>query len=169
METLWLGAWIAIRLVNAGQIPGDTLRRAEATAARIFARAGVTVEWVDCSRRECPAIPGVWVQFLGQKSRAAGYSVLYPSPGGTDGYAVVRYPVIAAVARDLDSDPAPLLGATIAHEIGHVLLGKAHTGSGVMMPRFNRREIQAAARGELGFSEKEAQRLRQMLPTVAAR
>ena len=44
-----------------------------------------------------------------------------------------------------------LLGAAMAHEIGHLLFGPAHAHSGIMSPRLGPREMRLAARGALLF------------------
>ena len=141
-----------------GRAPDDVLRRAEGAAARIFARAGVKVEWVDCRVEKCESLTGPWVQFVEQRRGASGYAVIVP---GDSGYAVMRYPVIEDAASGMGEDPAWLLAATIAHELGHLMLGKGHARSGVMSPRFQRAEIEHASRGELLFTAEEGRRMRE--------
>ena len=56
-----LATALVVRMVNAGRAPDDVLRRAEGVAGRIFARAGVKIEWVDCrvaEVRSVDAVPG---------------------------------------------------------------------------------------------------------------
>jgi hypothetical protein len=166
MAGAFLTAVITIRLAGAAIVPEPVLDRAEQTAAGIFARAGIRIEWIDCRAQKCGALSGPWIQLIRQSRGAAGYAIM---AGGDYSYAVVRYPVVERAAADLDADVAPLLGATLAHEIGHVLLGKAHARRGVMVPRFGRGHVQQAARGELGFTDEESRRLSRKLPTVAAR
>jgi hypothetical protein len=160
MCKLALAAAIVIRLVKADRVPENVLRGAEAVAASIFARAGVRVEWSDCRFEKC-AGSGLWLQFLDQRRGTAGYAVI-------GGYAVIRYPVVEEAAKDLQVDAAVMLGASLAHEVGHLLLGKRH-GRGVMSRRLGRAEVDKAAQGELGFTAEEARRIRQMPPTAAAR
>jgi hypothetical protein len=70
--------------------------------------------------------------------------------------------VEAAAAGHIDA--GLLLGATMAHEIGHLLLGRdAHSLNGVMAPRFRRREMEMAARGELRFTDDQMKRIRAAL------
>ena len=159
---------LVILLANTEAVPAHALRQAEQSAAAILARAGVWVEWVDCAMQDCAFIPGFWMQFAdrrpsGLHSDTAGYAVRYWVAGGTSGYAVVAWrPVEAAAAGHIEA--GILLGATMAHEIGHLLLGRdTHSLNGVMVPRFRRREIEMAARGELGFTDDQVNRIRAAL------
>jgi len=159
---------MVIHMANTEAVPARALRQGEIFAAAILARAGVRVEWVDCSVEGCAAVHGFWMQFVerrpsGLHTETAGYAVLYPAAEGTSGYAVVAWrPVEAAAAGHIDA--GLLLGATMAHEIGHLLLGgDAHSLNGVMVPRFRRREMEMAARGELGFTDDQVKRIRAAL------
>ncbi len=165
MSKMLLGTLVAIRLLNGDAVPPGVLEQAEKAVTAIFARAGVRVEWLDCRRSDCGTTSGLRVQILSQPAGAAGYAVIGPETR----YAVVRYPVVEKSAAALAVDAAPVLGATMAHEVGHLLLGKGHSERGVMSPRLGRKEFERAARGELAFTGEEAQRIRQTLPTGAAR
>jgi hypothetical protein len=56
-----------------------------------------------------------------------------------------------------------VLADTMAHEIGHLLLGRHHSGHGLMQARPRVIGWRRAAVGGLTFTEAEAQRLRQAL------
>jgi hypothetical protein len=160
------GAALAIRLVHAERVPAKVLRQAEATAGTMMASAGVHVTWVDCEVTSCATIEGHWIQFVerrpaGLHAETAGYAVLHPPAEGMAGYAVIAWSPLAALATEQDLDPGPLLGAAMAHEIGHLLLGRnSHTRSGVMVARFRRREMVMAERGELGFTDEQVIQIR---------
>ena len=56
-----------------------------------------------------------------------------------------------------------ILGRTLAHELGHVLLGEhSHTRSGLMSPRFYRQDL-VLDTGQFLFDRKQAVRLRELL------
>ncbi len=74
---------------------------------------------------------------------------------------MISFPAVEAAAAGLQSDPAELLGAAIAHEVGHLLLGPAHTTSGVMTAHFRSHEVAMVGRGELLFDSAQAARLRE--------
>jgi hypothetical protein len=158
-----------VRLGNSAVVPPRALREAEISAEAMLARAGVHVQWVDCSVETCAEAPDLWIQFVERRpanlhTETAGYTILYPVNGGKGGYAVVAWRPVAASASEQGVDPGPLLGAAMVHEIGHLLLGRdAHARSGVMVPHFRRHEIEMAARGELGFTDEQAKQIRAAL------
>jgi hypothetical protein len=158
------GLEMVVRLANTAVVPVKALRQAESTAGGILARAGVRVVWVDCAVESCARARGYLVQFVERQpprmhAETAGYAVVYPEDQGTGGYAVVAWRQSAVAAAEFGLEAGPLLGAAIAHEIGHLLLGSAHSRNGVMMARFRRREMEMAARGELGFLDDQVQRI----------
>ena len=68
---------------------------------------------------------------------------------------------VRKIASEFDCDQASVLGAVIAHELGHVLLGtRSHAPTGIMARRLGSREMAAAARGELRFLRAEADQIR---------
>jgi hypothetical protein len=159
-------AGIRVRILNPATIPANTLRRAEQMAAAVLDNAGISVTWV-----ECPCAPDLgpnefWLHMLrnrppGIHGDATGFAVLMPEGNGATSYAGVVWPAVEEVADSLESAVSDVLGATVAHEIGHILLGsKAHTRSGIMRSRFERAEMRLAASGELRFGPAQAQRMR---------
>ena len=140
---------LAIRLAGSGVVPPDTLAGARRLAAAIFDHAGVRLDWTAGSAP-------LSLQILDRRpagSRAAGRAVV------DAGYASVSWPQVVAAAADCDQPAVVVLGAAIAHEIGHLLLGKAHS-SGIMSPRLGCPELRRAGRGELRFLPDEARRIR---------
>jgi hypothetical protein len=80
---------------------------------------------------------------------------------GDASYAGVSCPAVRASAASLETEEPTVLGAVIAHELGHILLRtRGHATSGVMVVRLGAREIQEAQRGELQFLRSEAHRIR---------
>jgi hypothetical protein len=88
---------------------------------------------------------------------AAGFAVLTP---GDSGYAAISYVAVEQTANSLGADPGDLLGAAIAHEVGHLLLGPAHSQTGIMRAHFGAREMEMVGRGELLFDADQAARIR---------
>lgn len=143
--------------VSAAGIPPKTVRHAESVAAFILARAGVTVRWSGQG--------GYHVQITNSPLRtlsadAAGFAVLTP---GDSAYAAISYSAVEETAHSLEADPGELLGAALAHEVGHLLLGPAHAPSGVMRAHFGPHDIELSGRGELLFNADQAARLREKL------
>jgi hypothetical protein len=140
---------VAIHLTAAPEIPPKTVRAAQARAEHIFAGAGVKLQWTSGD--------GLQIQVVNREPRglpndAAGFAVLIP---GDSGYAAVAWPSVKQAAAQMEVDSDVLLGAAIAHELGHLLFGPSHSHSGVMSPRLGRKEAELAARGELRFEAAE--------------
>ena len=155
------GARIAVRVVNRAAAPKKVVTAAERTAAEILHRAGLEVRWAETGA--C----GLHLQLL--QGRLAdltpdtnGFAILPPAG---DGYAGVSYPKIEAAAQDLETGVALLLGAAMAHETGHLLLGPAHSPNGIMRSRFGLDQARKLERGELLFSREEGQRMAGRLKT----
>jgi hypothetical protein len=140
-------AVVAIHLTAAAEIPPKTLHAAQERAAHILASAHVRPLWLDRADLQLHIVA---TEPRGLTADAAGFAVLIP---GATGYAAVSWPAVSRGAAQMEVDPAVLLGAAMAHELGHLLFGPSHTHSGVMSPRLGPKEIELAARGELRFED----------------
>jgi hypothetical protein len=164
---------IRIRLVDFAGLSPKVRAAAEAPVIRIFRQAGVEIAFVECldaaASAPCRQPPGptdLWLQILNRAPHrllgddATGFTVLVHSPQAADSYAAISYPRVLAAADDLDVDATEVLAASMAHEIGHLLLNSgAHSRTGVMSPRIDRRQIAFLQRGELLFTADQAARL----------
>jgi hypothetical protein len=136
---------IAIHLTSAPGIPLKTVQTAQQEAEQILASAAVRPEWNSQA--------GLHLRITGSTPKwavhdATGYARLIE---GDPGYAEVSWPAVARSAEEMEVDPHLLLGAAIAHEIGHLLFGPAHSHSGVMSARLGPAEMRLAAHGTLRF------------------
>jgi hypothetical protein len=136
---------VAIQLSVTPGIPPKTLHAAQERAAHMLAGARIKPLWTD---RADLHLQIVATEPHGLATDAAGFAVLIPDEPG---YAAVSWPAISRGAEQMEVDPAVLLGAVIAHELGHLLFGPSHTHSGVMSPRLGPSEMKLASRGELRF------------------
>ena len=168
---------ITVRVVNAAGIPVQELRQAAAEAERIFHKAGVDSGWLMCSPSPkepwqdagChqPNRPGVLNVGVLPPSRETGVSVSDSSFGITafseDGhptlYAYVFYGRVEKEVKNSACSAEALLGHVIAHEVGHLLLGRGHAPFGLMSAKWDRKELRKVASGRLWFGDDEAQRL----------
>ena len=93
---------------------------------------------------------------------------LLPKRGGNGLVAIVFVEEVNVQGRR-SSVPLPVvLGHTMAHEVGHLLLGTAeHAAAGLMQARWSSGDLARAARGQLRFSEQESSRLRAAAFTLA--
>ena len=88
-----------------------------------------------------------------------GFTALDPDPARGLGRAGVYYPMVKQMASVFLMDEAPILGAAIAHEIGH-LLGADHSLGGIMRARFSLLNMKDMDRGEFLFGRDQADRIR---------
>ena len=81
-----------------------------------------------------------------------GYSVGY--------IATIDYPKVQGLAGRGDSDMDDILGCVIAHEIGHLLLGRnSHSANGIMKSPWSPEDFQLARKRSLRFTPEQAERM----------
>ncbi len=156
---------------------GEVVRESEREAGRILAQARIPVAFVPC-----PSWPGeiaanpvcagpppeteVVVHILGASAshrtaeeHAFGFAAMADGrPFAT--YAGIFYDRVAAWSQARLSSPAQMLGAVLAHEIGHLLLGTAaHSRSGIMAATWDRLQLELLEQGRLFFSAPQTHRL----------
>jgi hypothetical protein len=164
---------IAIRSVNSAKVPQRNLLEGQKKASYILEQAGVVLTWQDCSAgskgwqsASCLSELGAnefWLHVAMWKPAVAGgdllgFTALNRDPGGQM-VAGVYYPAVKSMEHEFDAVESDVLGAVLAHEIGH-LLGVGHSVSGVMCPHFGRNHIESAGRGGLLFSTLQAGQIR---------
>jgi hypothetical protein len=161
---------ITMWVLNPARVPARTAAEAERTAADIFSKAGVEIGWVDCDASDaCRREPGrleLWLHILDKQPAilsgdALGYALLTHAPGNAGSYAAVSWPPVRQLADSMEIGPGPVLGAAIAHELGHLLFNShSHSHDGVMAARLRPPELIRAARGELRFEDQQAEAIR---------
>lgn len=74
--------------------------------------------------------------------------------------ATVFFHRIKIIAENLRVSQGPLFGRALAHEVGHLLLGRGyHARSGLMRCPWKRQDLKNAAWGRLLLSPEEAKRI----------
>jgi hypothetical protein len=144
---------IAIHLVVPATVPESTVAVAQQVATAILQSAGIQPFWVPCRRNT----PCLHLQVLDKNIPVHGDTTGYTVAG----YAVVSYPAATTAAASCGESAAVVLGAAMAHELGHLLLpAPSHSATGVMSPRLTCRELKLAARGELRFTSDQIRAIR---------
>jgi hypothetical protein len=92
-----------------------------------------------------------------------GYSLLFQKAEGTTPAAGVFYPAARDLADKSGAGIHQVLGAAIAHEVCHLLIGERHSPNGIMRARWRRQELELVSIGELHFSKDEAARMQEAL------
>lgn len=171
------GLKIELHIYNYSAVSHQILARAEQESARIFERIGIATIWLDCPltsqetvRNRACALPDAPTKFalrllsnsmadsLGVGGDIFG-SALLPAD---EGFGVVAN-VYADRARKLadGSELEVILGRVIAHELGHLLLGKnAHSAAGLMQARWCARDLGLSRQAAMLFLPGEAKRIR---------
>jgi len=162
-------ARITARVVNSAKVEERTVAEAEEQAGHVMAKAGIGVVWQDCSAvGACASELGrseFWIHVAnwkpaGKTVEMLGFTALLDPDSAQGPYlAGVYYPMVKQMVSEFLIDEAPILGAAIAHEIGH-LLGARHSLNGIMRPQFNPRSMVEFSGGGLLFSEDQAVRIR---------
>jgi len=166
---------ITVHVYNISQVPAQTLAVAETEAWRVFKRAGIHVLWVSgpltpAEVRESEDRSGPWVRsdiFL----RIYTQSMVMPwrVHGSALGFvlsfenshAIVFYDRVHQLCQVRQSELAPILGAAMAHEIGHLMLGsEQHSPTGMMREIWLASDLFAASQGLLQFRAEEAALMR---------
>jgi hypothetical protein len=165
---------ISVLVINAARVPKDILSFALDKAEVIFRTAGVRVIWVgrpegSLQQTAFPDSRSDSVNMLVLRiiSRPIGVSATPDALGfavvageGSKYASVFRDRVLAATRRGRYSERM-LMGHTIAHELGHLLLAtSAHSRYGLMAGRWRANELNRGEVGLLQFSPAEAARLR---------
>ena len=165
---------LTVGVYNLAGVPEAVLDKARGEAGRIFAKAGVEAEWVECDASRAdrsaacagmgqpdrPVVKIMTRSVDGQRSRGAlGYAVV-PEAGvfGTQAW-VFFASVKETAARDGVDDP-DVLAVTMAHELGHLLLGQnAHSGRGVMQGTWKKEQLKRAASGGFTFTREQGEKM----------
>jgi len=204
LKTFWLTLWLALAIApsnadgraktakggdlalkvsmfNDAQISDGKVAAAESVAARLFAHAGIRIDWLNCGhatetgeeRASCSkaAFPEHFVVRLRQRSLNLNESTLGLSFLGDDGigcHADVFYAGVEPIQQEAGLSAEAILGLVIAHELGHLLLGtNSHAVRGIMRANWKRQDLSLARKGMLGFTENQAQRMRVRLESAS--
>jgi len=169
---------LIIRTYNLVGLPSRQLHAARRTAQSIFEKAGVTIAgWRDCQGgdrsstaaaddcqdrvrpnevavrivRTPPNWPNPWV---------LGFSHVAPH-AGTSWLSTVFADQIGETASRFHLDPGTLLGRTVAHEVGHLLLASTrHPDEGLMRANWQTISLRRHVRTDWLFSRSEASQMR---------
>jgi hypothetical protein len=172
---------IPVFLHGSSVVPAGALVEARQEAARILLEAGVETRWFECSPSAAgaqpePACDGalrpshVVVNIVARGKRQyqrvrsgspvlmelLGEAICLEQTGGN--HVTIYFKVVERRAQLSDARRARLLGYTIAHEIGHLLLGPQHS-TGIMATDWLENDVLTVPADKLLFSASDRQRL----------
>jgi hypothetical protein len=169
---------ITVLVYNYADVPAANLAAAEVWAKRSYRAAGIEVLWVECAVsaqdsqrfRECEQAIDKHRLFLSIIPDRMAAGIARPSKGSEDAlgialvsHAFVLYERIIDRARVWGLADSVILGHTMAHELGHLLLGEhSHTATGVMRPVVHRQDLRLES-GQFLFDPQQATKLRALL------
>ncbi len=165
---------VTLRVVNEGGVPPSHLVAAEKEAVRVFHQSGIDLIWLACEPGSAESVSGpaeFWVRIVTRRPSAAsadmlGFTELYEHQDERQGSGSsgIYYPAAVELARRGLAPIGAILGAAIAHEVGHLLLGaNAHFYYGVMFAHWGRPEFERIAASELNFAPEQARLLREKI------
>ena len=181
---------ITVIVRHPAEMPHAVLDGAEASVMRVFDKAGVSVQWVNCPQSDGVFLnPGcddalapmdLVLHVLPRAQSAANsvFGVSFVDAGG----GVYADIFLDRMQRLREQNPSVsfsrLLGYVMAHELGHLLLGEhSHSSMGLMKTPWRPEQLEKIGRGNLFFDAKEAAHLRtraamldaQSMPLTVAR
>jgi hypothetical protein len=170
-EPLTLAVWVR----DTAQVPDDVLTGARTEVTRIFRQAGVETVWpspssasanTDAFREPRLTIAILSYDQVERLHRAltrdgvgVGFAV-NSSPTTRANVAYVFYHRVKSLTGANGVTLAPVLGAAMAHEIGHLLLDNAHSETGLMRADWTKADLQLIQRSELSFTAEQGELVR---------
>jgi hypothetical protein len=168
---------LTVSVYNEADVPAEVLSQAEAAASRIFQRAGIAVNWLNCqvpaasaqASRACGevAFPKHLQLRIVRKSAGLNGDAMGVSFQGEDGIGCLAdlfYEPMEELERSDRTDIASLLGHVAAHELGHLLLGtNSHAVAGIMQARWVGDELTHAEAARMVFLDQEVQKMKERL------
>jgi len=145
---------LTVKLRNDANVIHHVLTPAREIVRQMFGAAGVDVVW------EGASMVMVVLSDREPAELSSRVDVLGFATGTRNGRGRVAYVVMPRVREFTRAQPlneAVLLGAAIAHEIGHLLLPHdSHSATGLMQPTFALHDVTRARFGRLGFTAAQA-------------
>jgi hypothetical protein len=177
---LMAAAVLVLRTYDTSGVPAAEMKAATETAAPILQRAGIELVWRDCRREGCneaadgPEMIMRIVTSSGRHGNARGCAAdslgcsMVDAASRSGSFATVYADRVLDFAAVAGGAPGALLGRTIAHEVGHLLLGTStHSRAGLMRAVWTEWEVRREVPADWWFSPKEAADLRRRLAARA--
>ena len=161
---------------NDARVGTTAVVDAERAAGKIFALAGLRVEWVNCGQpdesamemRRCAETKyptHLQLRILGRPRNltAETFGISYLNEAGKGCYSEIFAGQVEGLRADAGLR-AMILGHVMAHELAHLLLGtNSHAAAGIMRAKWHAADFRGSSEGELLFSSKESDLMREKL------
>lgn len=173
---------ISVSVFSDVQVPELVMKTAEQSASRIFSRAGIEVAWINCQHGlgEAPSAdctktysPGDIVlritRHVSGTTSDSAFGIAWLADARRGRYADVFWPRVEDFHSTSNLDVGLVLGAVMAHEMGHLLLGiNSHSVKGLMQPRWRTAELEGLSMGTLLFLPEESKKMRAVVSATTA-
>lgn len=154
---------ITVMLRNDAEAPPGMVAAAQRSVSEVYEAAGVDIAWGG------PRPAAMLALVSRERARAIGHrpEVIGFATGNRGRRGKVAYIFLHRV-KELSAryrlPESVILGAAIAHELGHLLLPHdSHSDVGVMRPILDHAEFRKADRGELLFTANQAVQIREAI------
>ena len=147
----------------------ETLRETEDRASLIFRKAGVEVDWADCPLNNedpslypgCPELAGATQLFLRIFEKAATKVAIGGEAFVAARIANIFWNRVEEQAQGLHVAAPRFLAHTVAHELGHLLLGSnSHSPVGIMIARWDAPTVTRIYQDGLYFNRQQSELIR---------
>jgi hypothetical protein len=141
---------------NDAKVADDTLEEARRVVSDVYSQVGLALTWCadDCTFT-IALRPRASDDTARRAKDAMGYT---PSGGEVRGrLAFVLLNRVNEIADGYSTPRSLVLGAAIAHELGHLLISKEHTNTGIMKAYLNQSDFRKARTGKLRLTAEQAQ------------
>ena len=147
---------IHLQMENDAEVPAAMLKTSQDEVARIFADAGLGVEWTETGPRFTVQIVASAFGYAPASSSVMGVALRRPD-GAT---AQVFFKQVQDFARAYHVEVSTLLAYVTAHEIGHLLLPRMpHSATGLMKADWDKALLREASAGSLTFTDAQIKRI----------
>ena len=153
---------LTVRVVNLADLDGRDLTAALEATTALYEQAGISVTWLVCGPCDAPLTRGeLWLRVASSPRTAGttlGDAALNPRTG-TGVVATVYADRVERASREAGTRVERLLGLTIAHELGHLVMGSVqHEHTGIMRSGWSTADLRSARR--FAFTQREGFELR---------
>ncbi len=162
---------VQVALHNDGLAPPDVASRAQAEVTRLYALIDVAIVWVPQTTDDAAVRIVKLTTWEPREDRipAMALGATYGAEGVAEARAYVFWLRVQRYAQQFTIGIEMLLGAAIAHELGHMLLPPgSHASRGLMRTTWDREQFRSVANGLLHFSPQSAAQIRRSVNSALA-
>ncbi len=164
---------LTVFVFNDAAASASVMSQAQSRATVILRRAGITLVWLDCgtahnpppnsgcSELSFPQHLSVRLVSVSGPVSADTFGQTFQNAAGEGNYALIYFGSLKSSNTTEVIKTGDLLGCVIAHELGHLLLGRdSHSATGLMSAVWQANELRQASQGILFFTDNQQDRIR---------